>query len=99
MVYLITVVCIVMFIFFFKQNTAYEMRISDWSSDVCSSDLRAGIGGKRCLSRTRVDQGPRYILLIACRQHLSHFPLPRCGVRDTGVKGKRISDARGAAHP
>src|SRR3546814_1317412 len=31
-----------MFIFFFKQKTAYEMRISDWSSDVCSSDLRAG---------------------------------------------------------
>src|SRR3546814_5396367 len=27
-------------VFFFKQNTAYEMRISDWSSDVCSSDLR-----------------------------------------------------------
>src|SRR3546814_16760568 len=30
--------------FFFKQKTAYEMRISDWSSDVCSSDL---IGGRR----------------------------------------------------
>src|SRR3546814_15021191 len=28
--------------FFFKQKTAYEMRISDWSSDVCSSDLLAG---------------------------------------------------------
>src|SRR3546814_5761864 len=28
-----------MYIFFFKQKTAYEMRISDWSSDVCSSDL------------------------------------------------------------
>src|SRR3546814_2183623 len=27
--------------FFFKQKTAYEMRISDWSSDVCSSDLAA----------------------------------------------------------
>src|SRR3546814_10374082 len=27
------------FLFFFKQNAAYEMRISDWSSDVCSSDL------------------------------------------------------------
>src|SRR3546814_1576664 len=26
--------------FFYKQKTAYEMRISDWSSDVCSSDLR-----------------------------------------------------------
>src|SRR3546814_5206439 len=30
---------LVFFIFFFKQKTAYEMRISDWSSDVCSSDL------------------------------------------------------------
>src|SRR3546814_4860193 len=28
-----------MFFFVFKQNTAYEMRISDWSADVCSSDL------------------------------------------------------------
>src|SRR3546814_5500870 len=27
-------------VFFFKQKTAYEMRISDWSSDVCSSDLQ-----------------------------------------------------------
>src|SRR3546814_6054322 len=33
--------CICVF-FFFKQKTAYEMRISDWSSDVCSSDLSAG---------------------------------------------------------
>src|SRR3546814_18086231 len=30
-----------LFFFFFKQKTAYEMRISDWSSDVCSSDLWA----------------------------------------------------------
>src|SRR3546814_9059164 len=29
------------YFFFFKQKTAYEMRISDWSSDVCSSDLLA----------------------------------------------------------
>src|SRR3546814_2040920 len=37
----------VIFFFFFKQKTAYEMRISDWSSDVCSSDLvqRYGIAG------------------------------------------------------
>src|SRR3546814_9179309 len=38
------VVCLRLFLrvfcfFFFKQKTAYEMRISDWSSDVCSSDL------------------------------------------------------------
>src|SRR3546814_5826194 len=31
--------------FFFKQKTAYEMRISDWSSDVCSSDLAAHDAG------------------------------------------------------
>src|SRR3546814_10888753 len=30
----------ILFLFFFKQKTAYEMRISDWSSDVCSSDLQ-----------------------------------------------------------
>ncbi len=29
-----------MFFFFFKQKTAYEMQFGDWSSDVCSSDLR-----------------------------------------------------------
>src|SRR3546814_17695761 len=34
-------------LFFFKQKTAYEMRISDWSSDVCSSDL---IGVMACIS-------------------------------------------------
>src|SRR3546814_4434444 len=30
----------IIYFFFFKQKTAYEMRISDWSSDVCSSDLK-----------------------------------------------------------
>src|SRR3546814_5702200 len=32
------------FIFFFKQKTAYEVRISYWSSDVCSSDLDSAVG-------------------------------------------------------
>src|SRR3546814_3093542 len=32
-------VSVIVVFFFFKQKTAYEMRISDWSSDVCSSDL------------------------------------------------------------
>src|SRR3546814_10285535 len=36
------VVCLFLFIFFFNQKTAYEMRISDWSSVVCSSDLPVG---------------------------------------------------------
>src|SRR3546814_15993118 len=34
------------YFFFFKQKTAYEMRISDWSSDVCSSDLRTNSAGR-----------------------------------------------------
>src|SRR3546814_20779996 len=36
---LVTVVVVIICFFFFKQKTAYELRISDWSSDVCSSDL------------------------------------------------------------
>src|SRR3546814_10762866 len=38
------------FFFFFKQKTAYEMRISDWSSDVCSSDLEEGADGVQMLT-------------------------------------------------
>src|SRR3546814_11716950 len=47
--------CFVCF-FFFKQKTAYEMRISDWSSDVCSSDLLR-----------RQEQGEAYFIFT--RQH------------------------------
>src|SRR3546814_14203274 len=36
---MLCMVCLILIVFFFKQNTAYELRISDWSSDVCSSDL------------------------------------------------------------
>src|SRR3546814_981596 len=48
---------VIVFFFFFKQKTAYEMRISDWSSDVCSSDLplfRAGT--RRCRGARRPAQ-------------------------------------------
>src|SRR3546814_9624538 len=43
-------------LFFFKQKTAYEMRISDWSSDVCSSDLHllARVGRERQRDRVRL---------------------------------------------
>src|SRR3546814_1884458 len=40
----ICIYCVLCCVFFFKQKTAYEMRISDWSSDVCSSDLQLGDG-------------------------------------------------------
>src|SRR3546814_3532225 len=42
--------------FFFKQKTAYEMRISDWSSDVCSSDL--------AIERAISEHGPRLALIV-----------------------------------
>src|SRR3546814_4759234 len=41
------------FFFFFKQKTAYEMRISDWSSDVCSSDLCATLFCRRTAAINR----------------------------------------------
>src|SRR3546814_3049973 len=55
MFYVVGVVCFVQNMtgyvfgsfFFFKQKTAYEMRISDWSSDVCSSDLQHRHGEER----------------------------------------------------
>src|SRR3546814_12965256 len=48
-----------MFFFFFKQKTAYEMRISDWSSDVCSSDL--GDDAVFAVSRHFCGRGPLFL--------------------------------------
>src|SRR3546814_1487658 len=55
------------FFFFFKQKTAYEMRISDWSSDVCSSDLPCHVRRLRCamLSADRVERNQQ-----AAPQHI-----------------------------
>src|SRR3546814_5873842 len=47
-----------MLLFFFKQKTAYEMRISDWSSDVCSSDLDAPRGKQEVSHRWTSAAGP-----------------------------------------
>src|SRR3546814_2674866 len=47
------------FIFFFKQKTAYEMRISDWSSDVCSSDLQHLTGYKLPKLISFIDELPK----------------------------------------
>src|SRR3546814_16000925 len=63
------IICVFCF-FFFKQKTAYEMRISDWSSDVCSSDLPQRIAailneaqhfGKDCLVQRAIGKrGPDF---------------------------------------
>src|SRR3546814_8569531 len=69
--------------FFFKQKTAYELRISDWSSDVCSSDLPVLLGQLGiCLKEgTNSDQRrltvqTTLLLVEICRQHTgraTHF--------------------------
>src|SRR3546814_5194265 len=56
--------CVVVFFFFFKQKTAYEMRISDWSSDVCSSDL---IAAPRHMARTMPETTRRATITIPAR--------------------------------
>src|SRR3546814_5337953 len=52
-----------MFFFFFKQKTAYELRISDWSSDVCSSDLSGEHVAQPLdqLEQRRIDIGPAVV--------------------------------------
>src|SRR3546814_13775122 len=60
------------FFFFFKQKTAYEMRISDWSSDVCSSDLRPLDPRRR--SRRRRSGGRAGAPLVRRLDALRHRP-------------------------
>src|SRR3546814_7039424 len=84
---------------FFKQNTAYEMRISDWSSDVCSSDLEGDL--RRLL---RIDEDgvlPRLVLrrLAVALEHLEMMTVEVHGVRPAGVVAEIHHDsARSEEH-
>src|SRR3546814_2014603 len=64
--------------FFFKQKTAYEMRISDWSSDVCSSDLHAAVGKRfRYRYRRRSGSGAaecRHVVARVARRRRNRRP-------------------------
>src|SRR3546814_16477963 len=75
------ITCFLFFFFFFKQKTAYEMRISDWSSDVCSSDLidvtkleamREDINANRG-GRPKLTMLP--LLIIAVCKAVAQFPM------------------------
>src|SRR3546814_9954744 len=57
-------VCRLVFFFFFKQKTAYEMRISDWSSDVCSSDLVWATLGSERLHQIAIPDRVRRLVLF-----------------------------------
>src|SRR3546814_6470210 len=70
------VVCFSLF-FFFKQKTAYELRISDWSSDVCSSDLRNAAGrrhGRNAYGSGKDRRRPVPAFATPCRAHANPFP-------------------------
>src|SRR3546814_2337451 len=62
-----------MAVFFFKRKTAYEMRISDWSSDVCSSDLDHVVAAKAAFGSCR------WLVDTLC---------PRFGIESTVVDGR-----------
>src|SRR3546814_13469838 len=80
--------------FFFKQKTAYEMRISDWSSDVCSSDLLGVLGDDRVGMARAVacDMVERGLGAVddRRRQHRREiFGIPILGGRGKGIGRQR----------
>src|SRR3546814_14401054 len=70
-----------MAIFFFKQKTAYEMRISDWSSDVCSSDLVGAAAG----APAQPDDDVRELELVAQTPTVARYGTYEARVRFDGV--------------
>src|SRR3546814_7755905 len=89
-VFMFNVIVFYFFVFFFKQKTAYEMRISDWSSDVCSSDLMSSVrgdAGHELISTTALRQAgrPRGIsrtITSALARWKTQVVLPSgCGIR------------------
>src|SRR3546814_6888137 len=77
----LTFSCLVLVFFFFKQKTAYEMRISDWSSDVCSSDLTHPL-------RIRVEEGLAKMALDL--QHDPEVKAKVAKVRDELLEKKAV---------
>src|SRR3546814_329072 len=77
------------FVFFFKQKTAYEMRISDWSSDVCSSDLHREVDVARqrrevaCLDGYRLRQGA-VAMPVGEAEHSLSYRQSRRAVAESG---------------
>src|SRR3546814_18409953 len=70
-------------VFFFKQKTAYEVRISDWSSDVCSSDLSSN--RRRAWERDRIGSPP------CARCRVRQRPGTDCKGESRTVPRRRIS--------
>src|SRR3546814_4890682 len=79
-------------VFFFKQKTAYELRISDWSSDVCSSDLTICVSPSIATPINRVRVVCALGLTIATfwpTSALTMVDLPALGAPTTATKPQR----------
>src|SRR3546814_6401512 len=77
-----------------KQKTAYEMRISDWRSDVCSSDLPVPKAKRAMESRDRAAHRSENRVKIECSlwRQVAAWPANRVGKdRKSGVWGKSVS--------
>src|SRR3546814_7392961 len=89
-----TSVLLLVYFFFFKQKTAYEMRISDWSSDVCSSDLVAEHGAHHGQRRDLADA------LHGCaRRRERHRAIPRDRSEERRVGKECVSTCRSRWSP
>src|SRR3546814_6593155 len=82
--------------FFFKQKTAYEWRISDWSSDVCSSDLIGAINQIAPLLLNIHQTGMREFLQMKGQRVTRNAKLIR---QDTGHEPRRASNNKCAESP
>src|SRR3546814_9531871 len=99
--------CVLVF-FFFKQKTAYEMRISDWSSDVCSSDLHGDLAGGGIGARLdgagnveavpELDRGRRLGAAGGDRQQRQQCK-QRSEERRVGKEGVSTCRSRGSPYP
>src|SRR3546814_9130231 len=78
---IVIIVCFVLCFFFFKQKTAYEMRISDWSSDVCSSDLIWTQTAQSSLSRISRSILPLVAFMLLSGPQSAGMATPRSLIR------------------
>src|SRR3546814_8687582 len=81
-------------VFFFKQKTAYEMRISDWSSDVCSSDLADQAVRREAADPEGGEQQPEVGLArgAAQRAESQHQRIDRGGLHRRRIRVGAIGD-------
>src|SRR3546814_7474266 len=96
----IVYLCLV-FVFLFKQKTAYEMRISDWSSDVCSSDLLDAVRRRRrqlatVPRRAVVVEDDLSVKVFESGHVLAILPLGALALSGQGVKNAEVASRASA---